>query len=142
MSLLQCEIDTLARTIYGEARGEYGNCEGGICSLIAVGNVVMNRVKAKTWFGNSIQDVCYKPKQFSCWNDGDPNLPLLQGKIIDPIFDICTEVASKVASDEWPDITKGSDHYHTVSISPDWAAGQKPKVRIAKHLFYKLNNKG
>jgi N-acetylmuramoyl-L-alanine amidase len=139
------EIDILARTIYGEARGEYDLLEGGISPLIGVGNVVMNRVKAKSWYGESIQEVCQKPYQFSCWNVGDPNHPLLMyPEITDPVFALCSEVATKVALGEWPDLTKGSDHYHatTLPVFPPWAQGQKPKVRLARHIFYRLSEGG
>ena len=39
------DIHILARTIYGEARGEYYRLDGGLSSLIAIGNVVKNRLK-------------------------------------------------------------------------------------------------
>lgn len=133
------DIDILARTIYGEARGEYEHVEGGISSLIAVGNVVMNRLKAKSWYGKSIQEICQKTSQFSCWNREDPNRAIvIQDKIIDPVFTLCCQVATKVALEEWPDLTKGSDHYHAFSIFPAWARGQKPKIRLARHIFYQL----
>ena len=137
------EINILARTIYGEARGEYEHVEGGICALIAVGNVVMNRLKAKSWYGKSIQEVCQKPYQFSCWNVGDPNRTILmREEISDPMFTVCQKVATKVALEEWPDLTKGSNHYHAFSILPSWARGQKPKVRLARHIFYRLTEGG
>ena len=138
------ENDILARTIYGEARGEYDHVEGGISALIGVGNVVMNRVKAqKSHYGKSIQEVCQKPFQFSCWNASDPNRSLLmRERISDPVFALCFEVATKVALEEWPDLTKGSDHYHAFSILPHWARGQKPKVRLAGHIFYRLTEGG
>jgi spore germination cell wall hydrolase CwlJ-like protein len=149
MSKKADEIDILARTIYGEARGEYEHVEGGISALIAVGNVVMNRLKAKSWYGNSIQEVCQKPYQFSCWNVGDPNREILmrvEGRppeeITDPVFTVCRQVATKVALGEWPDLTKGSDHYHAFSILPPWARGQRPKVRLARHIFYRLTEGG
>lgn len=138
------DIDILARTIFGEARGEYEHVEGGISALIGVGNVVMNRVKAqKSHYGKSIQEVCQKPFQFSCWNVGDPNRSLLMREEIGhPMFTLCSEVATKVALGEWPDLTKGSDHYHAFSILPHWARGQKPKVRLARHIFYRLTEGG
>jgi hypothetical protein len=135
------EIEILARTIYGETRGEYLNPEGGIASLIAVGNVVMNRVKAQSAYGKTIQEVCQKPWQFSCWNKDDPNRVLLmQTEIVDPIFTVCLKVATKVARDDWPDLTKGCDHYHAISLPvfPYWARGHKPKLRLARHVFYQL----
>lgn len=135
------ELDIFARTIYGEARGEYENFEGGISALIAVGNVIMNRLKAQSWYGGTIQEICLKPWQFSCWNKGDPNRALLiESQIRDPVFTVCYRVATKVALEEWPDLTKGSDHYHAVTLPvfPAWARERKPKVRVARHIFYQL----
>ena len=134
------DIDILARTIYGEARGEYGG-SGGMASLISVGNVVMNRVKAQCWYGKSIQEVCQKPWQFSCWNEGDPNRAVITHAVIDdPIFSLCQEVAINISREQWPDLTKGSDHYHasTMPIFPRWAREKNPRVCVGKHLFYQL----
>lgn len=139
--MISDDIDILARTIYGEARGEYKCLDGGIASLIAVGNVVMNRVKVGCWYGKTIQEVCQKPWQFSCWNRGDPNRSMLMhDDIADPVFSLCREVATKVAIEEWPDLTKGSDHYHATTLPtyPPWAKGREPKIRFAKHVFYQL----
>lgn len=135
------DIDILARTIYGEARGEYGCVEGGLASLIAVGNVVMNRLEASENYGKTISEVCLKPWQFSCWNRNDPNHDLLmKPEIIDPVFTICHEVATKVSNGEWPDITKGSEHYHATSLAqlPAWAKGQRPRFQLSRHIFYQL----
>lgn len=135
------DIQILARTIYGEARGEYSKVGGGIGSLIAIANVVMNRLKQRTWYGATIQEVCHKPWQFSCWNINDPNFCLLQAKIIrDPIFEICLNVAEKVIHGVWPDLTHGSDHYYARSLKtpPRWAIGQIPKCQIGQHLFFDL----
>ena len=143
MATGKSEIDVLARTIYGEARGEYHSPEGGLSALIAVGNVVINRVKAQSGYGKSIQEVCLKPFQFSCWNAGDPNRVLLMDEhISDSIFAMCRQVATKVAAEEWPDLTKGSDYYHAFSILPPWARGQKPRMRLANHVFYQLAKGG
>lgn len=135
------DIDILARTIYGEARGEYGGI-GRIASLIAVGNVVMNRVKARGRYGRTIQEVCQKPWQFSCWNEGDPNRSVIIRDVIDdPIYALCREVAINVSREQWPDLTKGSDHYHasTIPVLPRWAATIKPSVCLGKHVFYQLS---
>lgn len=135
------DIEILARTIYGEARGEYAG-KGGLAGLIAVGNVVMNRVKANCWYGKTIEEVCLKPWQFSCWNEGDSNRPIIMRLVIDnSLFSICHQVATKVADREWPDLTKGSDHYHasTMPLYPHWAKDKKARVCIGNHLFYQLN---
>jgi hypothetical protein len=138
------DVEVLSRTIYGEARGEYGKRDGGIAALIAVANVVLNRVKLKTWFGKSVTEVCKKPWQFSCWNQNDPNYSLLMcGEIGDPIFRICQEVAEGVLYKNWPDLTKGADHYHSAKMPslPRWAQGWQPLVYLGDHLFYRLEGR-
>ena len=135
------DIEIMARTIYGEARGEYGRVDGGLAALIAVGNVIVNRAQHQTWFGCNIRDVCLKPYQFSCWNEGDPNyLILRQGYIHDPLFLMCLNVAEGVACKDWPDLTKKADHYYSLSMvrPPKWAFDKEPKVRMGQHLFYHL----
>ena len=60
----------LAQTIWGEARSH------GATGMLAVGNVINNRaedVENSRLFGSGIRGVALKPKQFSCWNEGDPN---------------------------------------------------------------------
>ncbi|MBN9565445.1 MAG: cell wall hydrolase [Alphaproteobacteria bacterium] len=130
-----------ADTIYGEARGEYCRPSGGLPSLIAVANVIMNRVKDPKRFGNTVEEVCLAKKQFSCWNDSDPNLLLLSlpTRFKEPIWCVALNVAQKVSDGLWPDLTKGSNHYHSTSITaPEWAAGVKPTIQIGAHIFYKI----
>ena len=71
------DVDVLARTLFGEARGEYERLDGGISSLISVGNVILNRLGLPERFGKSIQEVCQHPCQFSCWNKKDPNYSII-----------------------------------------------------------------
>lgn len=133
------DINILARTLYGEARGEYAS--SGPAALIAIANVILNRLKKGGRFGNTISQVCLKPKQFSCWNENDPNLALLkdEGLHKDPLFKICKEVAEKVSSGLWPDLTRGCDHYHATSCNPSWANPDRIKLRLSHHIFYHLN---
>ncbi len=74
--LKEMEIDVLARTLWGEARGE------GSTGMEAVASVILNRVEVAKrrghyWWGNKIIQVCQKPYQFSCWNKQDPNFKKL-----------------------------------------------------------------
>lgn len=138
------EINILARTIYGEARGEYKRPDGGMAALIAVGNVVMNRLSQQTWYGLTVREVCQKPYQFSCWNHNDPNRKLLLADVLmDPIYGVCYEVAKMVAEGVWPDLTQGSDHYHAqiMAAYPKWSYGMYPKFKIGGHVFYRLRRK-
>ena len=134
------EIDILARTLYGEARGEYKRVDGGIVSLLAVASVIKNRSLRGGWFGQTIKEICLKPHQFSCWNVNDPNRSILEAVTMkDVIFQQCMVVAQKVMNYEWPDVTWGSDHYHANYVMPAWAIAQKPRFKIGCHLFYKLS---
>lgn len=135
------DIEIMARTIYGEARGEYSRIDGGLAALIAVGNVIMNRAQQQTWFGRTVREVCLKPYQFSCWNENDANLSKIVGVTDEnPIFVQCLDVAKGVAERTYPDLTKGADHYYSADLTapPKWAVGADECVRIGKHRFFKL----
>jgi N-acetylmuramoyl-L-alanine amidase len=134
------DLEILARTIYGEARGEFKRA--GIQSLEAIAHVVMNRVNQKTWFGKTVKDVCLKPQQFSCWNKGDPNYPLISSpKLTNSIFDVCKSVADEVMQGKKSDITNGADHYHTRFVNPVWSLNKQPVFIIGNHLFFDLRKK-
>lgn len=124
-------VDTLARTLWGEARGETK------AGREAIASVILNRLKKPSRFGKSIEEVCLKPAQFSCWNDGDPNLPKL--KKVDksnPIFAECVAIAENAVQGLLADSVIGADHYHTTGVSPTWSHGKTPCITIGNHLFF------
>jgi N-acetylmuramoyl-L-alanine amidase len=133
------DLDTLARTIYGEARGELTYPTGGVESLQAVGWVVKNRTKHPQ-FSPYVYKVCMQPWQFSCWNVNDPNRrKLLDVTFDDDTFQACYLAAALVLFNRVSDCTKGANHYHSTYIdAPYWAAGQSPTTTIGRHVFYKL----
>lgn len=123
------QADYLARTIYGEARGE------GIKGMQAVANVVMNRVKAGGWYGASVKDVVLKPKQFSCWNENDPNRAIILAAN-DAQLAQARSIAEQAIAGTLPDITGGATNYHAKSITPYWAASMTKTATIGNHVFY------
>ena len=126
------DIDVLARTIWGEARGE------GREGMLAVSAVVINRVRNRRWPGDVVA-VCQQPYQFSCWNYNDPNLnKLLYVGEEDPMFQVALGLAALQLSDSFIDPTDGADHYHTKDILPYWAKGEQPTITIGRHKFYRL----
>ena len=130
--MVKTDIDVLARTLWGEARGE------GREGMTAVANVVMNRVNSKRWPG-TVAEVCQQPFQFSCWLSSDPNRSKLMAVTEDDsAFKIALEIAKYAVEEELFDITKGANHYHAWSVSPSWAKGVNPVVYIGSHIFYKL----
>lgn len=142
------DSEVLARTIYGEARGECGptkiefqenllNFKG----LVAIGNVAHNRLMQQTWYGQTIKKVCLKPYQFSCWNEGDPNLEkLLNVTDKSEIYQICCKISHAILNNELIDVTLGADHYHSASLKhlPSWVSFAKETIKIGNHRFYKM----
>jgi len=134
------DILTVAKTMFGEARGE------GITGMIAVGCVIRNRATHPRvrWWGVGWQGVCLAPFQFSCWNEKDPNRKLLLAiedvSPPDPIFGLARAIAREVIDGLMPDITGGADHYHSIDVRPNWAEGKTPTKRIRQHIFYRLHN--
>ncbi len=129
------DLTIVAKTLYGEARGELNPF--GLASLISIANVIVNRWKKH--FAKNPADVCLAPYQFSCWNQNDPNYNKI--KTVDensPIYKTCLEVAKNVLDETWPDLTDGCDHYHEKSIKPYWAAYRSPKRVFGNHYFYSL----
>lgn len=134
------DLDIVARTLYGEARGEVARV--GIIGLEAVASVIWNRWKANpTYFGNTPRDVCLKPYQLSCWNKNDPNLQrLLEPNIDDGTYALCCRVAETYLSGSGDDVVNGADHYHAIWIdTPSWACGKTPVIEIGIHRFYRLS---
>ena len=130
----EAAIDTLARTLWGEARGE------PIGGIRAVAAVVLNRAGHPTvrWWGTHVLDVCRKPMQFSCWNDNDPNrIKLIAVTQEDAHFRQCKQIADAASTHQLvADCALGATHYHTRSIMPKWARGKIPCAEIGNHLFY------
>lgn len=124
------QTDYMARTIYGEARGEGGQ------GMQAVANVIMNRVKRGGWYGASIKDVVLKPYQFSCWNATDVNRQKILNATAAQLAS-ARSIAEKVINGTLPDITGGATHYHARGIDPYWAKSMTKTATIGNHVFYK-----
>lgn len=130
------DIDVLARTIWGEARGE------SISGQEAIASVVMNRVafskrRGRYWWGNTVTDVCQAPWQFSCWNKTDPNYQkLIKVGTEDINFCMCRRIAERAVNGTLEDKTCGATHYHTRNCFPAWACDKKPCAEVGAHLFY------
>ena len=128
-------IDTMARTLYGEARGERTDN-----AMTAVAHVILNRVAHKNWAG-SPRKVAKQRLQFSCWNKFDPNRVLittvtLKNKHFRKAYRVAIDVMCRKS-----DPTNGATHYHSrfMPKKPHWAKCKtmKPMGKFGNHLFYK-----
>ncbi len=125
------DVDILARTIWGEARGEPYD------GKVAVANVVMNRVRDPRW-PDTVAEVCQQRLQFSAWNRSDPNrLRMLAVTPADPIFATCIRIAEKAVAGDLPDLTNGANHYEALETDPAWASRMFKVADIGRHEFWR-----
>lgn len=132
-------IAIMARTIYGEARGE------GLLGQVSVAAVILNRVEASKlpknkWWGTTICGVCLEKFQFSCWMKHDPNYSLVT-RFYDPYlqeFKESTLIASLAVNGLLKDPTSGATHYCHIKHNPTWTENEVPTITIGNHKFYKL----
>ena len=128
------DIDILARTIWGEARGE------GREGMEAVASVIMNRYRSEAWYSaKTIAGVAMKAYQFSAWNQDDPNYDqMINVTDKDPDFALALEIAREAISGSLDDRTGGATHYYATWINPPtWTQGATETVQIGKHKFFK-----
>lgn len=140
LALSQSEI--LGLTIIGEARGE--PVEG----QVAVGCVIRNRVTARS---RSYSEICLAPKQFSCWNENDPNRPYLDELVdkltvgeyfADSSLRQCMFIAIGIHDGVIKDNTYGAQYYMTTELfmnhRPEWAKRAKNIVVKGHQTFFNL----
>lgn len=119
------DVELLALCIWSEARGE------PIKGQVAVGHVVLNRVKGSDWFGKTVRGVILKRYQFSWFNDPPSKLPRV-GKEF-------TTVATLVLEGLTKDVSRGATHFHAdwLEPAPYWAEEMKRTTTIGAHIFFK-----
>ena len=140
------QLDILELTIIGESRGE------PIEGQVAVGSVIRNRLYSNQVKYKSYIDVCLEAKQFSCWNQNDPNYNLLIGIAQNLIngklplginYKQCFWVAKGIFDWAIIDNTKGSLYYLEYHLfnenRPSWARFPKnDPIKINHHVFFNL----
>ena len=113
-------LNLLARVIYGEARGE------PYTGQVAVGAVVMNRVKSSS-FPNTLSGVVYQSGAFDAVKDGQINLTP----------DSTARKAAQDALNGW-DPSYGAIYYFNPSTATNkWIWSRPMTVTIGKHRFCK-----
>jgi len=132
----------MALTIYGEARGE--SDEG----KIAVGSIILERVDHRKWDGDTIQEVCLMPFQFSCFLPDDQNFKALKmiaedwkEKFIrstdlqDCYHITCDMLAGRILRTS--EIAENhATQYKTIDCKAAWAKKMKKVATIGNHEFY------
>jgi spore germination cell wall hydrolase CwlJ-like protein len=125
---MTAELFVVALTILGEARGETFEGMAGVASVIQTRMIERKQTASQ---------VCLAPKQFSFWNGGVSETTK-QKLLATPQGKNALYLADLVVHKQMPDIVKGANHYHAVSVSPKWAKDTKLVSVIQHHKFYKL----
>lgn len=116
------DLQLMARTINGEARGE--PYEG----QVAVGAVILNRVK-NSKFPNTVAGVIYEKGAFTAVADGQINVPIKEGSTV--------LKAAQDAMNGW-DPTNGCIYYFNPNTATNKWIWSRPLVKtIGKHRFCK-----
>lgn len=118
-------VDTIAKTLYHEARGE------GEDGMRAVAAVIFNRCASR--YNEVTADLCVRVvkrrRQFSCWN-GKADLPAGRGAA----WDVCLEIAREIESGDFIP-SHGFTHYYAYKkCCPSWAGG-RVGARLGNHIF-------
>jgi N-acetylmuramoyl-L-alanine amidase len=133
-------VTTVARTLWGEARGD------GRVGMSAVACVIANRAANPRWWGVDWVSVCQRPYQFSCWNiaapgtaDAQNHAAMMAADGSDPLFVTAMSIAQAAVGKKLADITHGADSYFAIgSQMPSWATPDKHVVDILHHSFYRV----
>lgn len=139
------DLDQVALTIYGEARGE--TLEGQRAVLY----VILNRLMNPGWWsrqrGDGIPDdtlaaVCRERSNFTCWNPSDSQSARLRNpKTLElPEVQRIRQWVARELLDPGIDPTGGADHYCTTKAAKytKWAKGRVPIKVIRNHSFYRI----
>jgi spore germination cell wall hydrolase CwlJ-like protein len=122
----------LATMAWGEARGEQPP------GILAVMWVAKNRSDKRN---RALKDVLLQPRQFSCFNPGDPNYEkLFAARVLEPeAWGVCLGISRLLLGGHTLDPTGGALNFYSHSIPPPrWArpeAGWQELTEIGRHIF-------
>jgi N-acetylmuramoyl-L-alanine amidase len=117
---LDRDIECLAKVIYFEARGE------GALGMLAVGHVVMNRIRHRD-YPDDVCSVVYQKNQFS-WTKTKHRIVSMT------LYKKAESIAYDILTGDTKDPTRGATSFHASSVEPSW--GKRIKTRIGNHIFY------
>lgn len=115
----------IAKTLYGEARGE------SLQGKKAVASVIYNRAVKK--YGKAtmqnLSKICLAPKQFSCWNGG--RIKVRKGKA----WNECKLIAHSMGTGVFTPTGPWDHFYNPKLASPFWASSLTNLKVVGNHLF-------
>ncbi|HLY06089.1 MAG TPA: cell wall hydrolase [Rhizomicrobium sp.] len=104
-------LDTMTRTIAGEASNQSTEAQEGVA------NVIINRVKNGISFSSSVVGVCQQPHQFQCWSGGADTERILAMTTDDPQYQTAYAIAEDALTGELSDNTDGAVFYFSPPVT-------------------------
>lgn len=130
------ELKCIADNIYFEAGNQ------SVKGMIAVTNVVQNRIKDPRWPDTHCDVIKQGYKkgrrdcQFSWYCDGKSD-EIPNNRISQEIYSLAQHIAMIALDRELPDFTNGAVNYHADWVNPWWTKGLTRTTKIGVHIFYK-----
>lgn len=131
--MLQSDADIvfLALALWREARNQMPLCR------LAIGYVVMTRVRLGGWFGSNVTEVLFKPEQFSSLTAKDDPQLRTWPESGDPTWADCLWDAEQAYTGRVSNPCPNATHYYDTSIpEPEWAKSGTFIKQIGKVRFY------
>jgi spore germination cell wall hydrolase CwlJ-like protein len=112
----RADVQLLAKMLWGETR----NCAEK--ERIAVGFTAPNRTEIGGWYGNTLRAAILKSKQYSCFNDGDPNKKLLENPARHDAraWEDCQAIAYLILTNQAADGARATHYFRPEVCSPKW----------------------
>jgi len=126
------DLELLAGTIYGEARGETTRGKQ------AVGLTIKTRATHPSWWGSGWRGVMLQKAQFTCWNDHNAAAIVAGKEANNHAWQDCYRVAQQIYSGQVVDVglSLSPTHYCAKSIRPYWVKSLQFIETIGGHNFY------
>lgn len=132
------DLDTLVRTVYGEARGEPTDGQQ------AVASVILNRARQ---LGQPVSAVVQAPGQFESWSSPSTSRAMASLSATSPAYQSIKAAIQPILDGTVPDPTGGADHFYAPTLQaadgrnkPSWDNGTGQT--IGNHVFLKVGDQG
>jgi len=123
------DVWAIYQTVWGEARGET------LVGKTAVAAVILNRAEDPRWAATPY-GVVHQHRQFSAWNEGNPNREKMRNLPVGDLNKECMEATLMALRGIDP--TGGATHYFAARIqAPSWADDLVRVKQIGGHIFLK-----
>lgn len=141
------DIDVVARTVWGEARGEPWRGKVAVVWVLrnraaqALAYMEKTGAKRHALYGDgSLSSAARMPYQFSVWNRRDPNRKKLATAHKSAAWPDCVRAVLSVMDGTEPDPVSTATHYTELKARPAWAKGRTPVTVIQNHKFFTLTH--